>query len=108
MALCDSIAFRSQIFLVNDTVMADDEAHHAAIVIFCWPGHQCESGDHTAINDVIVGASWRAITLCGEDTVLISLVVVALLVLTVKRAQRAGYPHLQAQPSRARSAFRVC
>ena len=57
----------SEIALVDDAVLIDDERHHAAFAVFGGVREQCEAGDHAAVDHVVVSAAGRVRALLRQD-----------------------------------------
>jgi len=49
--------------------MVDDESHHAGVAILNGTGDQGETGDHVAVDDIVILAAWCIGALAGENAV---------------------------------------
>src|SRR5262249_7703512 len=59
--------FRSQILLIDQSLLIDDERHDAAAAVFRRPGHDGKPTDHVSVDDVIVLAAGSVLALAGQD-----------------------------------------
>src|SRR5579884_2043790 len=70
----DGRGFWPEVFLINLALLIYDERHYAGIAPFGRPCDQSKTGDHVAINDVIVFAAWRMAALAREDLEIIPMI----------------------------------
>ena len=72
--LSNGCSVRSQVFLVDDSVMVDDERHDPGRSILGWICDHAEAAHHLSAYDIIVGSTWRVGSLPGEDLVIVAVV----------------------------------
>ena len=66
--------FGPQVFLEDLALMIDDEGHNAGGAILGGKCHQCEAGNHVAVDDIVIFATGNVATLPGKDAVVIAVV----------------------------------
>src|SRR5216683_2414584 len=64
----------AQVFLVDDTVLSDNERHDPRIPVLRRVGQRRKSTGHSPIHYVILGTAWRLVTLLGEDPEVVAVV----------------------------------
>ena len=62
----------TEVDVVDDAVLVDDEGLDARLAIFGRPSDEAEAGDHVAIDDVVVGAAGDLVALAGQDLELVA------------------------------------
>src|SRR3989442_3061741 len=68
-SLGEGARLRSEILLVDDAIVIDEEGHHAGGAVLRGEGHQRKPPDHAAAHDVIVLAAGGIGALSGENAV---------------------------------------
>src|SRR5690349_1429358 len=66
--------FSSYVFLVDNTVLADDEGLHTRLAVFRWCGHKAKASDHRTFHYVVHLAERRTRALAFENLEGISVV----------------------------------
>ena len=70
----DPRSLLAEVALINPALLVDDERHHAGVGPFRRPGHQRKSGNHPAIDDVVVFAARRVPALTGQDFEIVAVI----------------------------------
>ena len=68
---------RAKIFLIENSILIDNERHHTRVRVFRGVGQECKSASHLAVHQIILGAAGRVFSLPHQDPE----------VITVKRAR---------------------
>src|SRR5205807_3746004 len=66
-ACCNIGSLFPQIFLIDGTVLADDEGHDSRIPISGWVGENCEAASHLSVRNVIRRAAGGFVSLFCQD-----------------------------------------
>src|ERR1700677_1795825 len=67
------IRVRPEVFLIDFSLLIDNEGHHSGVAPFGWPRNQPKTGDHVAVDDVSVLSARRVRPLLREDLKTIAL-----------------------------------
>jgi hypothetical protein len=63
----------SQIFLVDDAILADDEGHDAGVAVLRRISQNGEATGHLSVNEVVFSATLCAGSLLGGDSKIVSI-----------------------------------
>ena len=70
----DARRVRAEIFLIDDAVLIDDEGHDAGIAIGGRIGDQRKAARHMAIDDIILSAAGRVLSLLGQNVEIVAVI----------------------------------
>src|SRR5262245_26155597 len=85
-----AVRLGSEILLVEDALVIDEERHHAGIAVLRRIGHQREAADQLAARDVIQRSPVSALPLAGQNLVVVAVIGHALVAGAITLRRRTG------------------